>query len=182
MLTRSRISFEKRSAVGEKFAASKRVVISALFEPASRRLRHFARRSLRPACRASPASTMGPPVKRQATLHQLGKVQTSRSSSYYNVSLEDIARHKKTLEDKATTKSDFVASLRQLSSMLLTKDLLEQSMIGLCVNRIAKKHPDGDMRVLARNIVEKWREEVRGQVKRDAKRLRTVAGWRKPNR
>jgi hypothetical protein len=38
------------------------------------------------------------------------------------------------------------------------------------------------MRVLARNIVEKWREEVRGQVKRDAKRLRTVAGWRKPNR
>ena len=125
---------------------------------------------------------MGPPVKRQATLHQLGKVQTSRSSSYYNVSLEDIARHKKTLEDKATTKSDFVASLRQLSSMLLTKDLLEQSMIGLCVNRIAKKHPDGDMRVLARNIVEKRREEVRGQVKRDAKRLRTVAGWRKPNR
>ena len=125
---------------------------------------------------------MGPPVKRQATLHQLGKVQTSRSSSYYNVSLEDIARHKKTLEDKATTKSDFVASLRQLSSMLLTKDLLEQSMIGLCVNRVAKKHPDGDMRVLARNIVEKWREEVRGQVKRDAKRLRTVAGWRKPNR
>jgi hypothetical protein len=66
--------------------------------------------------------------------------------------------------------------------MLLTKDLLEQSMIGLCVNRVAKKHPDGDMRVLARNIVEKWREEVRGQVKRDAKRLRTVAGWRKPNR
>ena len=52
MLTRSRISFEKRSAVSEKFAASKRVVISALFEPASRRLRHFARRSLRPACRA----------------------------------------------------------------------------------------------------------------------------------
>ena len=51
MLTRSRISFEKRSAVSEKFAASKRVVISALFEPASRRLRHFARRSLRPACR-----------------------------------------------------------------------------------------------------------------------------------
>ena len=95
------------------------------------------------------------------------------------MSLEDIARHKKTLEDKATTKSDFVASLRQLSSMLLTKDLLEQSMIGLCVNRVAKKHPDGDMRVLARNIVEKARGGARtGEARREEAEDRR--GWRKP--
>ena len=121
-------------------------------------------------------------MKRQATLHQLGKVQTSRSSSYYNVSLEDIERHKTALQLKTTTRNDFMSSLRQLSSMLLTKDLLERSMIGLCVNRIAKKHPDGEMRVLARNIVEKWRKEVREQVKRDERKKKTIEGWRKPDR
>ena len=146
------------------------VAESALFEPASR------------SDFTSPGASALPGVTRftgvdDGSAGEAPKRCTSSGRSrprvrvpYYNVSLEVIARHKKTLEDKATTKSDFVASLRQLSSMLLTKDLLEQSMIGLCVNRVAKKHPDGDMRVLARNIVEKWREEVRGQVKRDAKR------------
>ena len=152
------------------------VAESALFEPASRR--RCSAHSVAGVTRFTGVDD-GSAGESQARC-TLGKVQTSRSSSYYNVSLEDIARHKKTLEDKATTKSDFVASLRQLSSMLLTKDLLEQSMIGLCVNRVAKKHPDGDMRVLARNIVEKWRKEVREQVKRDEKRRRTFAGWRKP--
>ena len=93
-------------------------------------------------------------MKRQATLHQLGKVQTSRSSSYWNVNIEDIEAHKKTLTNVGTSKEKFVAALRQLSSMLLTKDLLEQSMIGVCMNKIAKKHPDGEMRTLAKGIVE----------------------------
>ena len=128
------------------------------------------------------APAMGPPVKRQATLHQLGKVQTSRSSSYWNVNIEDIEAHKKTLTNVGTSKEKFVAALRQLSSMLLTKDLLEQSMIGVCMNKIAKKHPDGEMRTLAKGIVEKWRKEVKGQVARDEKKKRTIAGWRKPSR
>ena len=70
-------------------------------------------------------------------------------SSQYNVSLRHARQED--AEDKATTKSDFVASLRRLS-ILLTKDLVEQSMIGPCVNW-SQEAIDGDMRVLARNIV-----------------------------
>ena len=134
------------------------------------------------AARPPSFSQMGPPVRRQATLHQLGKVQTSRSSSYYNVNIEDVESQKQTLLTASTSRTDFVSALRQLSSMLLTKDLLERSMIGVCVNKIAKKHPDIDMRTLAKGIVEKWRTEVREQVGRDTKKARGVAGWRKPAR
>ena len=100
-------------------------------------------------------------ASRQATLHQLGKVVTSRSSSYYNVSVEDVLRHKKTLEDREhTTQAEFVEALRQLSSMTLTHEVLSESLIGQVVNRVARKHPDPELREMGASIVKKWKAEV----------------------
>ena len=116
---------------------------------------------------------------RQATLLSLGKVVTSRTSSYYNVSVEDILKHKKTLEDRDASRETFVGALRQLSSMMMRRTLLEQSMVGQTVNRVAKKHPDAEVREQARAIVAKWKGEVLAQTRRDERKSRRVEGWAK---
>ena len=116
-------------------------------------------------------------ASRQATLHQLGKVVTSRSSSYYNVSVEDVLRHKKTLEDREhTTRAEFVEALRQLSSMTLTHEVLSESLIGQVVNRVARKHPDPELREMGASIVKKWKAEVVARERRKKQQGWTRAG------
>jgi len=117
-----------------------------------------------------------PAPKRQATLHDMGKVVSSRAFSYYNVTSEDVDRYKATLEDADTTKEEFMTALRHLSSMLMTRDLLTSSMIGKVVSRLRRKHPDEEVRKLAGAMVDKWKLEVIRQVDVDRKVERRSRG------
>ena len=117
-----------------------------------------------------------PAPKRQATLHDMGKVVSSRAFSYYNVSSEDVDRYKATLEDADTTKEEFMTALRHLSSMLMTRDLLTSSMIGKVVSRLRRKHPDEEVRKLAGSMVDKWKLEVIRQVDVDRRVERRSRG------
>ena len=115
---------------------------------------------------------------RQATLLSLGKVVTSRTSSYYNVSLEDILKHRR--RSRIATRRARRSWARSVSSsMMMSRTLLEQSMVGQTVNRVAKKHPDAEVREQARAIVAKWKGEVLAQTTRDERKSRRVRGWAK---
>ena len=81
-------------------------------------------------------------------------------------------RYKTTLEDREVTHEKLIDALRQLAAMWMTKDLLEQSMIGRVVKRISTKHHNAEARKMAKDIVEKWREEVVSQHRRDQRQDR----------
>ena len=114
--------------------------------------------------------------KRQATLHDMGKVVSSRAFSYYNVSAEVVGKYKAKLEDADATKDEFMTALRHLSSMLMTRDLLTSSMIGKVVSRLRRKHPDEEVRKMAGAMVDKWKTEVIRQMDADRKVERRSRG------
>lgn len=60
--------------------------------------------------------------------------------------------------------------------MHMTRELLEQSLIGKVVKRISAKHGEPEVRKMARSIVEKWREEVTRQHHRDQREERRGRG------
>ena len=114
---------------------------------------------------------------RQATLLSLGKVVTSRTSSYYNVSLEDILKHKKTLEDRDASRETFVGALRQL----VDDDEPDPARAehGRTGGEPRGEASDAEVREQARAIVAKWKGEVLAQTTRDERKSRRVRGWAK---
>ena len=123
-----------------------------------------------------------PRPKHQVTLHDCAKVVTSRTSSYYNVNLEDVMRLKKTIEDVDASKDDVVHALRQLASMMMSTDLLAKSLVGKSVKRISRKHGDGEVRAAAKAIAEKWSSDVVGAYNREMNAARKRIGFVKARR
>lgn len=138
---------------------------------------------------AKPSSSARTVHTTQATLHDMKKVVSSSTSSYYNVSAADILKLRDTLDDPDTSNEDITHALRQLSAMVLPLSIFEDTKIGLSVRQISKKHADGDIKRLAATLRKKWMAEMKDGIRRENKKERSnlrgflnsnkSSGWKK---
>jgi hypothetical protein len=77
-------------------------------------------------------------------------------------SLDDLLRLKATLDSESCTPQAKLEALRVLSTLVISVDDLQSSLIGRSVNRLARgSTEDEDVQRVAGRLVEKWRDLVK---------------------
>lgn len=87
------------------------------------------------------------------------KVVVMRGESALCYSEAEVLRCKQVLECDASSEEDLLEALRYLSTIVISQDTLEETMIATAVKRL-RTHDHENIARTAQRLVDKWRQEI----------------------